>query len=78
MPLRLRSGLRVPNWCDGLQFEYAWMPRIVWRLGIMLRPPLRLIPYEYTMPFECFYVDRVVQIPVELPSPAQRTQAELE
>jgi hypothetical protein len=73
MPLRLRPGQSAPSWCDGLCFEYTWMPRIVAHVGILLRKPLHYEPYTYTEPFGVFYVPRIVRIPVELPKAVPRS-----
>ncbi|RBP44228.1 hypothetical protein DES53_10447 [Roseimicrobium gellanilyticum] len=75
IPLRLRPEQPVPNWCDGLCFQYAWQPRIVRQLGILLRKPLslRFMPQKLRDPFEVFYIERECRIPVQLPKAVPRS-----
>jgi hypothetical protein len=75
MPLKLRPEQPVPNWCDGLCFQYAWQPRIVRQVGTLLREPLswRFVPAKFRDPFEVFYVERECRIPVELPKAVPRS-----
>lgn len=69
MPLRLRPEQPIPKWCDGLCFQYAWMPRIVRRLGILFDKLLSLhfVPYTFRNSFEVLYIERECRVPVELP-----------